>query len=61
MKYFDETMSTDDARKHMFFLTDKMRNDKEASDEMWKEYQEIVPILRKRERASKNYMNMLTS
>jgi hypothetical protein len=61
MKYFNENMSVDDARKKMFGLSAEMREDKEASDAMWDEYIEIRPILRKKERASKDYMNMLTS
>jgi hypothetical protein len=61
MKYFNENMSPDDARKKMFLLTEKMRDDKKTSDEIWDEYVGIRPILRKKERASKDYMNMLTS
>jgi hypothetical protein len=61
MKYFDETMSADDARKLMFSLTEKMRDNKKTSDEIWQEYKAIRPILRKKERASKDYMNTLTS
>jgi hypothetical protein len=61
MKYFNEDMSVDDARKKMFSLSAKMREDKDSSDEMWAEYEKVRPILRKKERASKDYMNMLTS
>jgi hypothetical protein len=61
MKYFDENMCEDDARKKMFSLAAEMRADKKTSEEMWAEFQEILPILREKEASDPNRMNVLTS
>jgi hypothetical protein len=61
MKYFNEKMSVDDARKKMFALAEKMRDDKKASDEMWAEYTKVRPILYEKEASDPNWMNVLTS
>jgi hypothetical protein len=61
MKYFDENMSVDDARKKMFSLSAEMREDKTASDKMWAEYEKVRPILYEKEASDPNVTNMLTS
>jgi hypothetical protein len=61
MKYFNENMYIEDARRAMFKYASETKDDDKRFNAIVNEYDEIMPILYEKEASDPNVTNMLTS
>jgi hypothetical protein len=61
MKYFNDDMYTEDARRAMFKYASETRDDDKKYNDIMNEYNQIMPILYEKEASDPNRRNVLTS